>query len=84
MTSGIKQFAGLLRISAILARYRLDDLLAATHLYRPMRLLRVLAPWTSKPEMVPLVTPTAFWHTADQTLLANLPNPGAPFSDRHM
>jgi ubiquinone biosynthesis protein len=49
MINGLLQFGGLLRISAILAKYRLDDLLSATHLYRPMRLLRVLAPWTSKP-----------------------------------
>ncbi len=51
MINGLQQFIRLLRISAILARYRLDDLLSATHLYRPMRLLRVLAPWTSKSDM---------------------------------
>ena len=45
MIHGIKQIARLLKISAILSRYRLDELLEATHLYRPMRLLRVLAPW---------------------------------------
>jgi ubiquinone biosynthesis protein len=46
MIHGLQQFGRLLRISSILARYRLDDLLAATHLYRPMKFLRVLAPWT--------------------------------------
>jgi ubiquinone biosynthesis protein len=40
-----RQFARLLKISAILSRYRLDEFLEATHLYRPMRALRVLAPW---------------------------------------
>lgn len=32
----MRQFFSLLRISAILARYGLDDFLTATHLYRPM------------------------------------------------
>ena len=45
MIHGVKQFGRLLKISAILARYRLDEFLEATHLYRPMRLLRVLVPW---------------------------------------
>ncbi|HKX57723.1 MAG TPA: AarF/UbiB family protein, partial [Xanthomonadales bacterium] len=48
---GLQQFTRLLRISSILARYRLDDLLAATHLYRPMKFLRVLAPWSIKAGM---------------------------------
>jgi len=48
MINGLHQFIRLLRISAILARYRLDDLLEATHLYRPMRLLRILTPWNSR------------------------------------
>jgi ubiquinone biosynthesis protein len=51
MIGGLQQFARLLRISSILARYRLDDLLAATHLYRPMKFLRVLAPWSIKAGM---------------------------------
>jgi len=42
---GFRQFTRLLKISAILSRYRLDEFLEATHLYRPMRLLRVIAPW---------------------------------------
>jgi ubiquinone biosynthesis protein len=44
MIHGIKQFARLLKISAILSRYRLDEFLEATHLYRPVRLLRVFTP----------------------------------------
>ena len=32
----MRQFFSLLRISAILARYGLDDFLTAVHLYRPM------------------------------------------------
>jgi len=47
----LRQFARMLKISAILARYRLDEFLEATHLYRPMRLLRILAPWTSDREL---------------------------------
>jgi len=43
--NGFRQFSRLLKISAILSRYRLDEFLEATHLYRPMRLLRVIAPW---------------------------------------
>jgi ubiquinone biosynthesis protein len=45
---GLKQFGRLLKISAILARYRLDEFLEATHLYRPMTLLRILAPWGAR------------------------------------
>ena len=45
MIHGLRQFSRLLKISAILSRYRLDEFLEATHLYRPMRLLRVIAPW---------------------------------------
>ena len=48
MIHGLKQFGRLLKISAILARYRLDEFLEATHLYRPMSLLRVLAPWGAR------------------------------------
>ena len=44
MIHNIKQFTRLLKISAILSRYRLDEFLEATHLYRPMRLLRVFSP----------------------------------------
>ena len=45
MIHGLRQFARLLKLSAILSRYRLDEFLEATHLYRPMRLLRLVAPW---------------------------------------
>ncbi len=44
MNHGVKQFLSLLRISAILARYGLDDLLNATHLFRPMRWLPAVVP----------------------------------------
>jgi len=40
----LKQFGRLLKISAILSRYQLDEFLLATHLYRPMRLLGYLFP----------------------------------------
>ncbi len=40
----MSQFLSLLRISAILARYGLDDLLHAIHLYRPMGWLTRLVP----------------------------------------
>ncbi len=45
MFNGIRQFGRLLNISAILARYRLDELTGALHFFRPMRVLRVLMPW---------------------------------------
>jgi ubiquinone biosynthesis protein len=41
----LRQFGRLLKISAILSRYELDEFLEATHLYRPMRLLRLIPPW---------------------------------------
>ncbi|MBT8041513.1 MAG: ubiquinone biosynthesis regulatory protein kinase UbiB [Gammaproteobacteria bacterium] len=44
MIHGIRQFARLLKISAILSKYRLDEFLQATHLYRPMRLFRFVVP----------------------------------------
>lgn len=40
----MRQFLSLLRISAILARYGLNDLLTATHLYRPMGWITRLVP----------------------------------------
>jgi ubiquinone biosynthesis protein len=39
-----RQFLRLLNISATLARYRLDELLTAVHLFRPMRWIRALLP----------------------------------------
>ncbi|MEJ8567249.1 ubiquinone biosynthesis regulatory protein kinase UbiB [Elongatibacter sediminis] len=44
MIQGLRQFGRLLKISAILARYRLDEFLQATHLYRPMRFLTGILP----------------------------------------
>ncbi len=40
----LRQFRRLLTISVVLARYRLDDIIQATHLFRPMRIVRFLAP----------------------------------------
>jgi ubiquinone biosynthesis protein len=40
-----RQFARAIKISAILVRYRLDEILEAAHLFRPMRLL---APFSGK------------------------------------
>jgi ubiquinone biosynthesis protein len=40
----LRQFPRLLRIAAVLVRYRLDDLVDAAHLYRPLKLVRVLLP----------------------------------------
>jgi len=51
MMHTLRQFARMLKISAILTRYRLDEFLEATHLYRPMRLLRIMAPWTINREL---------------------------------
>ena len=45
MIHGFRQVSRLLKISAILSRYELDEFLEATHLYRPMRLLRLVTPW---------------------------------------
>ena len=39
MTS-LRQIPRLLRIAAVLIRYRLDDLVDAAHLYRPLKLVR--------------------------------------------
>jgi ubiquinone biosynthesis protein len=36
----------LLQIQRALVRHRLDDFVRATHLYRPIRLLRLASPWT--------------------------------------
>ena len=40
----LRQTPRLLRIAAILVRYRLDDLVEAAHLFRPLKLLRPLLP----------------------------------------
>jgi ubiquinone biosynthesis protein len=49
MMHTVRQFIRLINISAILARYRLDELLSAWHLFRPMRWLQ-----RSKPEIADL------------------------------
>ena len=36
----------LLQIQRVLVRHRLDDFVRATHLYRPLRVLRLATPWT--------------------------------------
>ena len=48
MIHTLRQFARMLKISVILSRYQLDEFLEATHLYRPMRLLRVIPPWRQR------------------------------------
>jgi ubiquinone biosynthesis protein len=40
----LRQIPRLLRIAAVLIRYRLDDLVDAAHLYRPLKLVRVFLP----------------------------------------
>jgi len=45
---GLRQFLRLWHISATLARYRLDEFLAATHLFRPMRWARAILPARSE------------------------------------
>jgi ubiquinone biosynthesis protein len=45
MIGTVRRFSRLLHISYILAVYRIDALLEAAHLFRPVKLLRVLAPW---------------------------------------
>ncbi|MGA0265909.1 MAG: ubiquinone biosynthesis regulatory protein kinase UbiB [Lysobacterales bacterium] len=44
MIHGAKQFLRLMRISATLSRYRLDEMLSAVHLFRPMRWARAVLP----------------------------------------
>jgi ubiquinone biosynthesis protein len=41
----IRHMIRLLNISTVLSRYRLDEITEAAHLFRPVRLIRVLAPW---------------------------------------
>jgi ubiquinone biosynthesis protein len=40
----LRQIPRLVRIGAVLVRYRLDDLVDAAHLYRPLKLVRALLP----------------------------------------
>ena len=44
MIHGLRQFVRLFNVSATLARYGLEDLVSATHLFRPMRWFRALLP----------------------------------------
>ena len=44
----LRQFGRLLSISAVLARYRLDNIIQAAHLFRGMRVIRLLAPWGTR------------------------------------
>ena len=39
----LRQIPRLLRIAAVLVRYRLDDLVDAAHLYRPLKLVRAMS-----------------------------------------
>jgi ubiquinone biosynthesis protein len=42
----LRVLARLLQIQRALVRHRLDDFVRATHLYRPVRLVRLASPWT--------------------------------------
>ena len=42
----LRVIARLIQIQRVLVRHRLDGLVRATHLYRPLRLLFYLSPWT--------------------------------------
>jgi ubiquinone biosynthesis protein len=42
----VRVLVRLLQIQRALVRHRLDDFVRATHLYRPIRLLRLASPWT--------------------------------------
>jgi len=44
----VRHVARLLHISVVLARYRLDEIIDAAHLFRPMRLIRIIAPWGAR------------------------------------
>lgn len=44
MTTPLRLVPGLLRVAIVLLRYRLDDVVDATHLYRPLKWLRLLLP----------------------------------------
>ncbi len=40
------EFVRLLSIASVLSRHRLDEVLLASHLFRPLRWLRIFAPWS--------------------------------------
>lgn len=44
--SRILEFIRLLYIARVLSRHRLDEVLLASHLFRPLRWFRILAPWS--------------------------------------
>ncbi|HET7268081.1 MAG TPA: ubiquinone biosynthesis regulatory protein kinase UbiB [Oleiagrimonas sp.] len=44
MRTPLRLVPGLLRVAIVLLRYRLDDVVDATHLYRPLKWLRLLLP----------------------------------------
>jgi ubiquinone biosynthesis protein len=42
----LRVLARLIQIQRVLVRHRLDDLVRATHLYRPLRFIYFISPWT--------------------------------------
>jgi ubiquinone biosynthesis protein len=42
----LRVLARLVQIERVLVRHRLDDFVRATHLYRPLRLVLLISPWT--------------------------------------
>jgi ubiquinone biosynthesis protein len=42
----LRVLARLVQIERVLVRHRLDDFVRATHLYRPLRLVFFISPWT--------------------------------------
>jgi ubiquinone biosynthesis protein len=44
--SQFQEFLRLLSIARVLSRHRLDEILLASHLFRPLRWLRIFAPWS--------------------------------------
>ena len=49
----LKRLIRLSTISWVLLRHGLDDLILATHLFRPFRFIRLLMPWTWIPRKIP-------------------------------
>ena len=48
-----QRFIRLAYISWVLLRHGLDELILATHLFRPFRFLRLIMPWTWIPRSLP-------------------------------
>jgi ubiquinone biosynthesis protein len=42
----LRVLARLIQIERVLVRHRLDDFVRATHLYRPLRFVFFISPWT--------------------------------------